>query len=123
MPAITLQAWLDEDYWLELATHANMMAANLREGLAMIPGVRIPWAQHANEVFCVMDTEHLAALQAAGVTCYAPPIHNLAPECRIGADEVLVRFVASWSTTQTQVQAVLDILQQNAGSHSDAPLY
>ncbi len=107
-------AWFEDDYWLELAGHANAMGARLRTGLKAIDAVRIPWAQHANEVFCIMGRDRFRALSDAGVMCYAPPIHNLPRAHRPQGNEALVRFVASWSTQPDHVDDVLRLLRASA---------
>ena len=46
--------WLERGHWLELARHANKKAAELAEGIAAVPGIRVVRPAQANEIFVVM---------------------------------------------------------------------
>lgn len=88
-------AMLEGDLWLNLARHANDMAQDLgscfeRAGASLIAPIA------GNEVFVRLDSNKVAALQAAGVSFY--------PWATLGED--VYRFVASWQTTSTCVETV-----------------
>jgi len=48
-----LTAYLANGHWLDLAATANAHAQRLAQGLAKIPGVRLPWPCEGNEVFAI----------------------------------------------------------------------
>ena len=62
-----LEAYLADDLWLDTARHANAIATRLAEGLAGLPGVRLPLPTQANEVFPIMPRPLFDRLQAAEV--------------------------------------------------------
>jgi len=96
-----IEAYLADDLWLHLATKANAMAARLAQGLAQVPGAVLTHPVHANILFAHFPAGTHARAEAAGAVYYRMP----APEGRDAA-----RFVASWSTTDADVQALLDAL-------------
>jgi threonine aldolase len=57
------EAQLTDGLWLELAAHANAMAARLGAGLAGLPGVRLLYPVQANEVFVAMSEARIAGLE------------------------------------------------------------
>lgn len=61
-----LEAYLKGDRWLELATHANAMAARLAQGLQRLPQVKLVHPVESNEVFVVLPHAVIAGLRAAG---------------------------------------------------------
>jgi len=58
-----LAALLTDDLWLRNATHANEMAARLRDALTEIPQVQITRAPQANAVFAILPKTATEALQ------------------------------------------------------------
>src|SRR6185436_20359230 len=58
--------YLKGDRWLELARHANQMAARLAQGLQRLPQVKLVHPVEANEVFVVLPQAVIAGLRAAG---------------------------------------------------------
>jgi threonine aldolase len=104
-------ALLADGHWLELAAHANAMAARLAAGLAA-RGFRIPWPVEANEVFPILPKEAIARLREAGARFHEWPAAALPPEDRLAAGEDLVRLVASFATTPAEVDRFLDLAGQ-----------
>lgn len=49
-------AMLEDGLWLELAGHANEMAAALAEGVSGVPGVEVTQHVQANEVFAILPS-------------------------------------------------------------------
>jgi len=101
-------ALVTDGHWLELAGHANAMAARLAAGLAAA-GHRIPWPTQANEVFPILPRSVVARLKAAGADFYEWPSASLAPSDQPAADEMMVRLVASFATTPAEVERFLEI--------------
>ena len=75
--------------WLELAAHANAMAAVVAEGA----GERAVFAPQANEVFVNLAPAQRAALRAQGFA-----FHDW--------NEACVRMVASWDTREEDARAL-----------------
>ena len=72
--------------------------------------IRLAWPVQANEVFVVMPRTLLERLVAADVQCYDWYPDSLPPSMPLGADEVPVRFVTAWSTSQQQLDEFAGVL-------------
>jgi threonine aldolase len=83
--AAQFDAWLEDGRWLELAAHANAMAANLAAGLGAVDGVSLAHPVEGNEVFVDLPASVQERLQAAGIGVY-------------GWTDGSFRFVTSWQT-------------------------
>lgn len=98
-----MAAWLEKGHWRDLASHANAAAARLRAGLLAIPGVRAPWPLQANEVFAVLPRAADARLKAAGARYYDWGARSLPPADAPTADEVFIRLVCAFTTSDADV--------------------
>ncbi len=96
-----MEAYLTDDLWLELARQANAKAALLAQGLAQIPDAVLAHPVNANMLFPHFPAGTHDRAQAAGAVYYRMP----GPQGRDAA-----RFVASWSTTDAEVQDLLHAL-------------
>ncbi|MFN3721590.1 MAG: threonine aldolase family protein [Paracoccaceae bacterium] len=96
--AAQFDAWFEGDLWLTLARHANAMAARLAQGLAQVPGAQIAHPASANIVFVHLPVATHARAKAAGAV-YSQ------------SDDTLCRLVASWSTTEADVDALLGVFR------------
>jgi threonine aldolase len=94
--AAQFEAFLNDDYGLKLARHANAMADLLAAGLKTA-GIRVLWPVEANLVFVAMPKALDAKLRAAGAAYYVRRSEGL-PD-----DEVLVRMVTSFATSEDDV--------------------
>ncbi len=92
-------AFLDNGLWLNTAAHANAMARKLSGGMAAL-GLGLASAAEANEVFVTLDADLRRALAQSYV------VHQ--PDLA----EPVVRFVCSWSTLDTDVDALLATLRE-----------
>jgi len=90
-----LLAMLEGDLWLELATHANAMAARLAAVIESHPSAELAWPTEANEVFVRMAPAHLQTLKEQGFEFHIWP----------GSDD-LARLVCSFSTSPEDVDAL-----------------
>jgi threonine aldolase len=90
-----LDAYLEDDLWLKLATHANAMAQELVSGLKAIPGAHLLHAVEANEIFIRLPLEIVAGLRRAGFDFYDWP----------GAAPGTIRLVTSFVTRAEDVAA------------------
>lgn len=106
--AAQFEGYLEHGNWLRWATHANGMAERLRVGLRASNVARLGWESRINEVFAVISKAALARVRAAGGAAHEWPAEALAE--RPGADEVLVRLVTSWATTEDEVEGFLGVL-------------
>lgn len=97
-------AWLDDDLWLELAGHANDMAARLAACLTDL-GATLNYTVDGNMVFATLPRAMHARAKAKGA------VYHLwgNDTALIGDPETpqMARFVASWSTTPAHVDALL----------------
>lgn len=103
--AAQMEAYLTDDLWLRLAAHANAMCRRLTRGLAGIPGVKLLHPADANMVFLEFPEGTHARAEARAAIYYRPP----APAGREAA-----RLVASWSTTEADVDGLLAALGQDS---------
>jgi threonine aldolase len=102
-------AWLADEHWLDLADHANAMANRLADGLSKSPHVRLAWAPQANEVFVFMPPAFAERLHGAGATFYDWSVEALAPADQPRDGEQLYRLVASFRTTEADVDMFVDL--------------
>jgi len=105
-------AMLEGGHWLDLARHANVLAARLAEGLVASAVARLAAPVEANEIFPVLSRALHDRLQAAGAVYYEWPSRQLRADADLAAGEVLVRLVTSWTTTEAEVDAFLDAIRR-----------
>jgi threonine aldolase len=97
-----MEAYLTDGLWLQLAAHANAMAADLALGLAGVKGAHLHHPVAANILFPEWPAGTHARVEAKGAVYYQFP----APQGREAA-----RLVTSWSTTSADVTAFIDALE------------
>lgn len=95
--AAQADAMLTDGLWLELAGQANQSAKSLADLLCAKSGVKLAYPTDGNEVFAQLPTDIEARIKAGGVKCYPWPGGSY-------------RFVCSWSTPQSDLQALRDVL-------------
>ncbi len=105
--AAQFTAMLEDGLWLDLASHANAMAARLAEGAATVPGVTVTQPVQANEVFALVPRETAARL--------AERFRFYVWAERPGETHAEVRWVASWDTEPADVDALVAALAEEAG--------
>jgi threonine aldolase len=103
--AAQFDAWLDNGHWLELARHANRMGTRLAQAIRTSRTARLAVEPAANEVFAIMPRTLDARLRAAGAVFHPWSVETLPPEERPGPDEVFVRLITSFRTTEDEVDA------------------
>lgn len=96
-----MAAYLQGGLWLDLARHANAMAARLETGLKKIPGVAHAYPRAANIQFVTMPRRVHARAMAAGAHYYLAP-HDAALDGPPDAP-ILCRLVTSWATRPDEV--------------------
>ncbi len=98
-------AYLDNALWLAHARHANAMAKRLEDGLKTVPGVEMTGAPtRSNILFAKLDPRICAGLLAEGFYFYHD---RWAPG--------VVRLVASFATTEADVDAFVATARRLAG--------
>jgi threonine aldolase len=103
------EAYLADDHWLANARHANRMATLLAEGLAGIPGVRLPWAVQANELFPILPRNLDEALKGAGFVYHPWSTKSLPAGENVADSEVMIRLVTSFATEEAAVRRFIDV--------------
>ena len=94
--------WLRDNHWLELAKQANSQAAQLAEMISSIEGLQLVWPVQANELFITMPKDLAKCLREAGAEFYEWYLEALPINIEIGDDDVFVRLVTSFATTDEQ---------------------
>jgi threonine aldolase len=102
------EAYLQDDLWLDLAQHANAMADRLRAGIGALNSARLAWDTTSNEVFAVLSRASAEAAREKGSAFYDWPV-PLAMEDLVAGDEMLIRLVTSFATTEEDVDQFLSI--------------
>lgn len=107
--AAQIEAYLSDDLWRDLATHANAMATRLSQGILTVEGAKLTHPTEANCVFASWPRGGHRKAQDAGAQYYLWPFN----QTMVGPDDenVAARLVCSWSTTETDVDQFLDTLK------------
>jgi threonine aldolase len=108
--AAQFDAYLANNCWLELAAHANRMADRLAARLAMA-GLDPVWPVEANEVFAILPRKTDERLKTAGASYHPWDSQALPKGIAVADDAVLVRLVASFTTTGHDVDRFADIVR------------
>jgi threonine aldolase len=108
--AVQFEGYLADGYWLTLARHANAMADRLADGLRTC-GVSIVWAVEANIVFALLPRALDAKLKAADAAYYVRPNTLAGDDVAIGPDQMLVRLVTSFATTEAEVDRFVALVR------------
>lgn len=104
--AAQFEGYLADDHWLALARHANAAADRLAAGLAA-RGARIALPVEANEVFAILPQAMDKALRAAGALYHPWVTSSLPAGVAARGDEVLVRLVTSFATSDADLERFL----------------
>jgi threonine aldolase len=101
------EAYLTDGLWLELARHANLMAARLREVVTASERARLAWPTSANEVFVALPAPVAERLRAGGAQFHG---WTHGDDFQAIGDEVLVRLVTSFATESDHVDRFAGLL-------------
>jgi threonine aldolase len=104
-----IAAYLTDELWLRLASHANAQMAALVAGLVSVDGVRLVEQVAVNMAFVELPAAAIDAATEAGVLFY-----------RMGETEI--RLVTSWQTTPEDVAGAAAAFRSamSAGQRPDA---
>ena len=107
--AAQMEAYLTDDLWRDLATHANAMATRLSQGILSVEGAKLTHPTEANCVFASWQRGGHRKAQDAGAQYYLWPFN----QTMVGPDDenVAARLVCSWSTTEADVDQFLETLK------------
>lgn len=95
-----LNGYLENGNWLNWAGQANSMARKLADGISNIDGASLKYPVEANMIFARLPEESLRRLSDSDILFYpSGPAENRE-----------VRLVASWNTSQEDVDTVLDTI-------------
>jgi threonine aldolase len=109
--AAQFEAYLADGLWLELAAHANAMAARLAEAVRNGPDSRLAWDARANEVFAILPKAVAEGWKARGVGFHVWPVPaDLSGTVAEG--EVLARLVTSFATTEEEVAVFAEMVRR-----------
>jgi threonine aldolase len=103
-------AYLQDGLWLDNARKANGLARRLAAGLKACKQMRIPNPVQANEVFAIMPRTLNDRLLASGAK-----FHDWMPDSlgdTIKADEIFVRFIASFATPEEDIDRFIALAKQ-----------
>lgn len=114
--AAQMEAFLQDGHWLDLARHANAMAARLARGLAGVPGIRLPIRPEANGVFPIMPDAMVEALRAAGAVFYPWSDKGLPESDRARPGETMMRLVTSFATREADVDRFVQVAAGTAAA-------
>lgn len=90
--AAQFSGWLADGLWLDLARHANAMAARMADAVQAIPGASLIHPAQANILFAQLPDSAHQRLKAAGARYY-------------DMGEGRARLVTSWATTEQEIAA------------------
>lgn len=100
--AAQFEAYFADGLWLEMASHANAMAARLADTLRASNRMRLAWEPQANEVFAIVSRKKAEQMRAAGAR-----FHEWGLPQSFGGNvpegEAIYRFVTSFATSVEDV--------------------
>ena len=101
--AAQFSALLTDELWRRNAAHANAMARRLAEGVSRVESVALTYPVEANGVFAELPPAVTEALQAEY------------PFYVWDEDTGVVRWMASFDTTEEDVDAFVDLVSEVMG--------
>ncbi|MEO5916352.1 MAG: low specificity L-threonine aldolase [Luteolibacter sp.] len=109
--AAQFEAYLDNGLWLDLAAHANRMAARLADAIRGGANVRLAWEVQANEVFAIIPATTVEEWRAKGVRFHPWPVPGDLVE-QVAENEIIARLVTSFATTEDEVSDFIKLLEK-----------
>jgi threonine aldolase len=107
--AAQFHAYLNNDLWIRLATHANSMAERLEAGIASSEVVSVAWPCQSNELFVTMPKDLSVRLQKQGASFYPWPIPE-GFESKLAGGQGLYRLVTSFATKPEEIDQFLELI-------------
>jgi threonine aldolase len=109
--AAQFEAFLTGDTWRRLASRGNAMASRLADRLTAA-GHPPVWPVEANLVFVLLPKALDPRLKAAGATYYIRHSHSLPPGRETAPEEMLVRLVTSFATTEDEIDRFVALVAE-----------
>lgn len=106
---------LADGHWLDLARHANAMAAKLAKAIGTGSEARLAWPCQANEVFPILSASLQERLKAAGVGFLTWSDRALPAGVTLAQGESVGRFVMSFATPEAQVERLIALIAAQEG--------
>ncbi|MES2907367.1 MAG: low specificity L-threonine aldolase [Pseudomonadota bacterium] len=100
-------SWFEDNHWLDLATHANSMAAKLAKGFEA-QDISLAFPVQGNEVFAFLPDELAQALRANGAVFHEWTSRSA--NTPVLANCTLSRFVCAFNTPQSDIDAFLKLV-------------
>jgi threonine aldolase len=111
--AAQAEALLADGLWIDLARTANARARRLADGLEA-RGLTLAFPVQTNEVFVHLPAALDAALKRAGAGYYPWTSESMAPDRAPQPDDVTARLIASFATTDEEVDGFLAVVSSAA---------
>ncbi|KQB96373.1 threonine aldolase [Loktanella sp. 1ANDIMAR09] len=102
-----MQAYLQDDLWLDMARSANARCAQLAAGLRQHDAVELLFEPQANMIFFQMPRRAHKRMLDGGAVYY---VMNGDPETGDPEEPLIGRLVCDWSMTETGINQFLDLL-------------
>jgi len=109
--AAQFDGYLQDGHWLETAAHANRLAQSIADGVQAAGG-RTAWPVEANEVFPILKKTDVKRLEAAGARFYEWSAASIGDNIAPDDDEVCLRMVTSFATSEDEIQQFIATLAQ-----------
>jgi threonine aldolase len=108
--AAQFAAYLKDNHWLELASHANAMGKRLADAVEASRAARLAVRPAGNEVFAILNRDLDRRLRDSGARYHEWAVTGFPEANRPKRDEVLVRLVASFATRAEDVDRFAALL-------------
>jgi len=104
-----MEAYLQDDLWLELGAKANANCARLVKGLETVAGAEIPDAPEANMVFARLPRAAHRRAMGAGAKYYLYP----SDASLDGPDDEMIRcrMVCDWNKSGAEIDQLISLLR------------
>ncbi len=102
-----MQAYLQDDLWLDIARSANARCAQLAAGLRQHEAVELLFEPQANMIFFQMPRRDHKRMLDAGAVYY---VMNGDPQAGDPHEPLIGRLVCDWAMTEAGVNQFLDLL-------------
>jgi threonine aldolase len=107
--AAQFEAYFADGLWLEMARHANAMAARLADIVHNSNRVRLAWEPEANEVFAILGRDKAEKMRAAGATFHEWGLPQ-SFDGDVPEGEAIYRFVTGFATTAEEVDGFGELI-------------
>ena len=104
-----LEAYLQDDLWLDLARHSNKMGAMLYGVLRKSNAVKLFREPQTNEIFVIIKKTIISHMESKGVVFMDWPTP---PEVQIDNDELVCRFVTNFTTQESEIHELGNVLME-----------